>query len=51
MDVDIFKGHFSREMLAHHGHTGDPEENNIEACDKGAGGIISTVIIGRFWPT
>ena len=31
-NVNIFKRNFTRELLGHHNHASDPEENDVESC-------------------
>ena len=39
MDINILKGHFTRENAGHHRHPGHPEKDDVEARHQGAGGV------------
>ena len=38
-DVHLFEWHFAGEFQAHHDHSGNPEENDVEAGDQYIGWI------------
>jgi len=34
VDVDVFERHATREVRGHHDHSGNPEEDDVVACDQ-----------------
>ena len=50
MDVHFLEGHFTHELLAHDDHTGHPEEEDVEAGNENAGGIVLLQRFGIFGP-
>ena len=45
VDVDMLERHLPGEMLGHHDHPGDPEENDVVAGDQYAAWEIQVVVI------
>src|SRR5258708_5340106 len=50
IDVHMPKRHFAGEMLRHHDHPGDPEENDVEACHQHRGREKGVEVFGLFGP-
>ncbi len=46
MDIDLLERNFAHEVLTHHNHAGNPEEENIKGGDQYVGRIECFQILG-----
>ena len=45
VDINVPERHLAREVFGHHDHPGDPEEDDVKACDQDRAGQIAL----EFW--